>query len=297
MSSLVKVGFCVAYDWELLKISLPPVYKHADRICMSIDKNRKSWRGESYLFNEEQFRLWLSSIDTLKKIDVYEDEFSNSSKRAFENEGRQRSLMATRLGKGGWHIQIDCDEYFTDFKGYKDFLIRLNPNPTGEEKAINVSVFLFDLFKKVNKGYLIIENRKPFSAPFATTRPEYKGGRQNGHFNKLSPFFVIHETWSRDEAELKYKLSNWGHSTDEFAEPAIQESYIKLWSALDQHNYSFVRNFHFAVPHYWEKIKFVPAQSIEELLANFRPQLNIGLLKLFFANSRLLAKIRQLLGK
>ncbi len=31
--------------------------------------------------------------------------------------------------EGGWHIQIDADEYFLDFKGFVDFLIKLNDNP------------------------------------------------------------------------------------------------------------------------------------------------------------------------
>lgn len=44
----IKVGFCVAYDWNLLHVSIPKIYDDADVICLSIDKNRRSWAGLRY---------------------------------------------------------------------------------------------------------------------------------------------------------------------------------------------------------------------------------------------------------
>src|SRR5690349_10266607 len=111
---MIKVGFCVSYDWVLLKRSLPRVYGQADKICLSIDKNRRSWTGTPYVFDEDAFRSWISSVDVQNKIDVYEDDFALSNLSAMENDTRQRNLMAKRLGKGGWHIQVDSDEYFLD---------------------------------------------------------------------------------------------------------------------------------------------------------------------------------------
>ena len=64
----IKVGFCVAYDWELLRHSLPLVYADADIICLSIDKKRRSWAGASYQWNSESFQNFIQSIDTKKKI-------------------------------------------------------------------------------------------------------------------------------------------------------------------------------------------------------------------------------------
>src|SRR6478609_6414773 len=107
---IIKVGFCVAYDWHLLKRSVPLIYPHADVICLSVDKNSKSWGGEKYSFDKRAFREFVSAIDTQNKIDVYEDDFSLPQLSAMENDTRQRNLMAKRMGAGGWHIQIDSDE-------------------------------------------------------------------------------------------------------------------------------------------------------------------------------------------
>src|SRR5689334_5152113 len=110
--TLIKVGFCVAYDWDMLKKSVPIIYPFADVICLSIDINRRSWNGQPYLFDEQAFRAWLTKIDVDNKIDLYEDDFALLNLSAMENDNRQRNLMAKRMKKGGWHIQIDSDEYF-----------------------------------------------------------------------------------------------------------------------------------------------------------------------------------------
>src|SRR5947209_19632592 len=118
----IKVGFCVAYDWNLLRYSLPAVYNHADVICLSVDKNRKSWTGRSYSFDSDRFHEFLRANDPLKKIRLYEDDFSISTLSPMENEVRQRNLIAEFMGKDGWHIQLDTDEYFNDFRGFVSYL-------------------------------------------------------------------------------------------------------------------------------------------------------------------------------
>ena len=45
---MIKLGYCVAYDWDLLRYSIPKIYEHTDVICLSIDKNRQSWTGEFF---------------------------------------------------------------------------------------------------------------------------------------------------------------------------------------------------------------------------------------------------------
>lgn len=288
----------MAYDWSKLQHSLPLVYPYADVICLSIDKSRKSWSGTPYIFDDAAFRSWFQHADPQNKIYLYEDDFSLPDLTAMQNDSRQRNLMAERLGVGGWHIQIDSDEYFPDFKMFTDYLRQINSNPTSLEKPLNVHVFLYDLYKKVEGGYLIINNRKnrPFSAPFATTRPDYWSARQNGHFNLMSPFYVLHETWSRSEEELRFKLANWGHSAIELENEDIRESYIKLWKAIDRYNYQFVRDFHFSIPHCWESLQFIAANNIHELLQNFQPDLNVSKLELALHNNRVAGKFKQLVS-
>lgn len=296
---IIKTGFCVAYDWRLLENSLPPVYESSDIICLAIDKMRKSWAGNPFDFNEEEFYDLIRSIDVDKKIIIYEDDFSRSNLSARENCNLQRTLIAERMGSGGWHVQIDCDEYFSDFDGFVKFLLRLNPNPTGEEKPYNVKVFLYDLFKKVPDGYLYAYSNasRPFSAPFATTKPMYLRARNNGYFNKVSPFYVIHETWARSEEQLRFKLSNWGHSAEELQKESRRESLINLWKAIDSYNYHYIKNFHFSVAHGWEGLGFVKADNIREFILNFDPGFRINPFYLKLLNNRMYGRIRYIVDK
>jgi hypothetical protein len=296
---IIKTGFCVAYDWRLLENSLPPVYESSDIICLAIDKARRSWAGNSFEFNDAAFYTLIDNIDKDKKIIIYEDDFSRPDLTARENCNLQRTLIAKRMGEGGWHVQVDCDEYFSNFNGFVKFLLSLNDNPTGKEKPYNVNVFLYDLFKKVPDGYLYAyaNEKRPFSAPFATTRPQYLRARHNGYFNRVSPFYVIHETWARSEEELRFKLSNWGHSAEELKKVEMRESFINLWKAIDQYNYQYIKNFHFSVAHGWEGLGFVKAKDMQEFIINFNPGFKISGFYLRLLNNRMYGRIRYFIDK
>lgn len=297
-AQVIKTGFCVAYDWRLLANSLPPVYQSSDVLCLALDKKRRSWSGNVFDFDEQEFRRLIASLDPDGKIIIYEDDFYRAGNSARENCNLHRTMLADRMGKGGWHVQIDSDEYFKDFDGFAQYLKKLNSCPTGNEKPFNVHVFLYDLVKKLEHGYLYVDpgNDRPFSAPFATTKPDYVRARHNGHFNKTSPFYVLHETWARGEDELRFKLSNWGHSSEEMKHKGVQESFIKLWRALDENNYQYVRNFHFAQPEGWPRLGYAQGSNIPELMKNFNPPFHISGLELALNNSRLVGKLRQLTG-
>jgi hypothetical protein len=296
---MIKVGFCVAYDWHLLKSSVPRIYDRADKICFSIDRGRRSWSRQPYAFDNDAFFAWIKDIDHAHKIDVYEDDFSLEGLTAMENDSRQRTMMGQRMGIGGWHVQVDSDEYFVDFKGFCEYLLKLNPNPTGTEKPYNVHVYIYDLFKRLPDGFLIVteSGKRPFTQPFATTQPVYESARQNGHFNKVSPFYIVHETWARGEEELTFKLANWGHVSIELKDPQVRESYLNFWRIMDKHNCKFAHNFHFAVPVVWGGLKFVQADSIETLLRNFKPDFNVSSWYIKIVSSRVYGKFRQVIHK
>lgn len=286
-ANVIKVGFCVAYDWELLKTSIPRVYKGADIICLSIDKARKTWKGESYNFDEAAFRIFVSTIDTEKKIDVYEDDFSAPDLSAMQNDTRQRQLMADRMGKGGWHIQIDSDEHIINFAGCVRKLRKINPCPTGDEKPLNVCAFIIPLIKKVTNGYLMVDfkNQFPETLPLATTKPQYLRARNSGHFNKYISEFVIHETWARSDEDLWLKINNWGHSSEELDYEKKRISYYQLWRSLDEFNYQYVSNFHPAKAETWPAIKYSKAANTRELLDSFtEPKIPLNRFQLWMKN-------------
>lgn len=293
--SIIKVGFCVAYDWHLLKISVPLVYQEADLICFSIDKERRTWSGITYGFDQVDFDNWVAEIDREKKIIIDEGNFSDTSLSPIQNDNLQRNEMAKAMGPGGWHIQIDADEYILDFNGFCSYLKQFDQNPKpGEKKAINVCINLIPLIKFIYNGYIAAGANENYEvAPFATNAPVYHAARRNGHFNHISPYFALHETWARDEQVLWDKLNNWGHRDD-----FNKKSYFKLWLALDEENYKYIKNFHPIKGDTWPFLYFIPGTSQTELIANARKSSlwKVSRLKLRWKNSRLIQGIIQRIG-
>jgi len=298
-SKIIKVGFCVSYDYEMLKKSIPRIYKDADIICLAVDKNRKSWAGNKFDFDNEAFFSFIKEIDVDHKIDVYEEDFAIPTLNSRENCNRHRMLIAERMGKGGWHIQIDSDEYFFDFKGFTEYLKKIHPNPTGNEKGMNVNLSWIPLVKRTKNGFLFVDFGKklPEDQPFATNRPNYERARTNGYYCNLSPFYVLHETWARSDNDLLFKINNWGHSAEELSQKEVRMSYYNFWKILDEHNYQYAHNFHPALGRNWPLLGYIAADSIEDVFIKM-PQpkfpMNAFVLKLY--NSKIGAKLRQILG-
>jgi hypothetical protein len=275
------------------------VYEKSDIICIAIDKDRHTWSCNPYYINDSAFFQFINTIDVDNKIDIYEDDFSLSYLNARENCNRHRQLIAERLGKGGWHIQIDSDEYFLDFSSFVNKLLEIKPNPSGNEKPLNVHPNLITLFKKVDGGYLLVDSGNDFeTAPFATNVPKYERARHNGHFNIYTDCFVLHESWARNEEDLRFKIANWGHSAEELESKKSQESYINLWKALDRFNCHYLYNFHPAKAEVWPRLRFLPGQNVEELIRNTSwPAYPYSALWLFFKNNRNVARVKHFFMK
>ena len=241
----------------------------------------------------------IARIDVDNKIDVYYDNFYEPDLNARQNCNRQRTMISERMElDGGWYVQVDVDEYFADFDGFVKYLLKVNSNPSLSDKPVNIQVAQFPIIKKLDSGYLYVEfgEQKPNFGPFATNKPKYESARVNGHFNMYSPYYVIHETWSRGREELVFKLKNWGHSAEELQNEYLVDSYISLWDSLDENNYQFVRDFHFTIPDAWPRLEFCKGQNVKELLENFRPEYNPNRLILGMTNTRLYGKLKQLMS-
>lgn len=263
VDNAIKVGFCVAYDWPLLAYSLPLIYERANTICLSIDKDHVSWARRPFDWDEPGFRDLIKAIDTGSKIIVYEDNFHFNDLTPAENEVRQRRLIAERLGRGGWHIQLDCDEYFLDFGAFADFLI----SQPRRAYRFNVSCQLITIFKEVKDGYLYVQpdNADQFEfLQIASRTPCYHHGRRNDYFNIISDSIIVHQSWARSEEEILRKLSNWGH-TDDFN---IQE-YFEFWKDVNNDNFRQRRNLHPIQPACWPSLKHIRVGSINDLILTF----------------------------
>ena len=289
----IKVGFCVAYDWPLLRYAIPPIYKHADIICISLDSERKTWAGNDYEFDQQAFYNLLKELDPLGKIQVHKDNFHDSHLTAGQNEVRQRNKLAEAMGSGGWHIQLDCDEYFLEFEKFITFL----RSQKKANKRFNVCCPLITLFKEVDGGFLYVQPTASDQLEYiqiATQLPSYHYGRRNGDFNIYTNFLIIHQSWARSENEIRQKISNWGHIND-----FNQEKFMSGWKDLDKSNFVSWKNFHPIAPTIWPKLVWQPAITIQEFINNLN-QNSIPLptpWKLSLKNSRFISRLLALLKK
>lgn len=287
----IKLSFCVAYDWKFLQFSLPLVYDYADEICLAIDKDRISWAGKPFIFDELAFQNFLQSIDTNHKIKIYEDDFHQPELTPMENEVRQRQLMSEFMGKNnGWYLQLDSDEYILDFKGFVSYLKRLKPR-----RPINVCCPWITMYKQLNDGFLMIQHEKFRQIefiPVATNTPQYIHGRRNGHFNHFANFPILHQSWARTDEEVMQKLNNWGHNLDF----NILE-YYQFWSSIDKDNFCTIKNFHPFRPTEWSSLEFIKANTIPELLINYKEKGNLPHIKLQIKlkNSIFISRIKKIL--
>lgn len=288
-SSFIKVGFLVSYDWHLLKNAIPLIYTEADIMCLALDKKRLTWAGNKFDFDDEAFYKMIDNIDIDKKIKIYEDDFFVENLTPMQCEVRERNLLAKQMGEDGWHIQLDADEYFLNFKGFVIYLKKMSTT----QKEVNICVALLNLFKKIEKGVLYITNQQLDLIQIATNKPSYEYGRKNGYFNHISPFYILHDTWARSEKEVWQKISNWGHKND-----FDVEEYYSFWKGLDENNYHQVKDFHPINPSVWSELQFIEGQKIADIVQKFvKKDFPISKFALFLKNNRNIARIKHFWSK
>jgi len=262
MDNTVKVGFLVSYDYNYLFHSIPLVYKYADAIFLAIDKNHKTWSGDE-LFIPQDFFNWLETIDLEKKITLYQDDFYDSTLSSMQNDTRERNMLARFMGAGGWHIQIDADEYFINFENFVKFLKEdIEDYIDDILQPICVYVNVLTIYKELKEGYLIVESEEYL--PIATRHPQYEFARVIKGDKLLINYKMIHQSWGRSEDDLKKKLKNWSHKDD-----FNIDSYFRLWQVCDNFNYKYYHDFHPLEPSTWSKLMYIKSRDIQGLVNEF----------------------------
>lgn len=263
--NVIKAGYLISYDYAYIFNSIKLIYDHVDSIVISYDADNKTWAGND-IFIPKSFFAEIQAIDVHKKITLYKDRFCIPNREPMELETRQRNMMAEKMGKGGWHIQIDSDEYAYDFKLLTEFLRKnrfLTKNP--KKTPVNFLVNLIVLFKQNKEGFYVIE---PFneSCFLITNNPIYEKARkpQVGRDIKLD-YFMIHQSWARSPADIEQKIKNWGHKNDF----DVQQFYEK-WKDLNENNYKEYIDFHPLPGSYWGKLEFFKAINIQDFIEKFK---------------------------
>ncbi|MFT3795766.1 hypothetical protein [Flavobacterium sp.] len=265
----VKIGFLISYDYKYIYDALRIVYDYADEIILAIDKDRLTWAGKPYDFDESLFEK-IKAVDPKNKISFYEDAFYVPGMTPMELDTRERNMLSEKMGADCWQLQIDADEYFLNFDEVYQFLqknrflvYRPDLNP------VNIRGNWITLFKKTENGFLYIDNEEHF--PFATNLVgKYNfardmGGKHNDEV--LTNFRALHHSWARDPEEIHQKINNWSHKDD-----FDGEAFFKFWLSIDENNYRDIYDFHPIYKGAWLKLKFIASTDIHDFIQKFNAE-------------------------
>jgi hypothetical protein len=259
---MIKIGYLLSYDYEMLLTSVKQLYNYADKIVIAVDSERKTWSGNTFVIPDSFFSE-IKIFDKKNKIQFYFDKFYLPSLTPMECESRERNLVLKKMGKG-WKIQLDVDEYIYDFKKVSQYLKKywyLNLFPT--LTPICFQGKLITLFRELPDGYLYIENDEKF--PFITNQTKNIHTRRNDEIrNHFLNIKVIHQSWARSEEQIHLKIKNWGHRDD-----FDTESYFQFWKTLNSSNYEQFQDIHPIVPNIWNFLKFMPSSSIDDFIKKY----------------------------
>lgn len=257
----IHVGFLLSYDYEKLKLSIPPVYKGADRIFIAIDENYLTWSGNKFEVDPSFFE-WLKEFDTDNKVEIYRDSFYVPSLTGIQMDTRERHMLSLKMGIGNWLVQVDSDEYFIDFAGFVKQLRRHDAfldNP--EKHPVQISGFHIDIYKYLDEGILYVKNT--CKVLLATNYPNYKLARQSRERIIYVDTFTFHESLSRSERDLEYKINNWSHRED------INPEFLTKWKKANKDNYKDITDVFYLNPAQWKELGFVPVTNMEDIKRHF----------------------------
>lgn len=253
----IHVGFLMSYDYEKLKYSIPPVYNEADAIYIALDKDQRTWKGNSFQI-DDTFYTWLEAFDTEHKITIYKDDFYVSKMDAIQNDTRERTMLSEQMGIGNWLVQVDADEIFLDFKNFVRTLRAYDHFLDQPEKQpIQIAGFLINIYKYLEQGILYVN--EPTKVMLATNYPNYKRARNTKQRVIYTDNVLLHECLSRTEEELKFKLENWGHSHQ------LNEEFFPKWKKANETNYKELKDLFYMDPKIWKGLGYLPSKNLDAM--------------------------------
>jgi hypothetical protein len=256
---MIKVGYLISYDYNMIFSSMDQLYNHVDEIYLAIDKKRLTWSGNQYELPDTFFEE-IKSFDVKKKIKFYFDDFYKEDLSPSECDTRERTLLSRKMGKG-WLLQIDVDEYIYDFEKIANYLrkkwhLLLFPSLTPVVFRAN----WITLYKQLDDGFLYIKNNETF--PIITNVPFYEYCRENNSvINVQTNLQVIHQSWARTDEEVATKLKNWSHRKD-----FNTSKYLEFWKNLTSENYQSFTDFHPVYPKDWNKLFYIKSGGIKNFI-------------------------------
>jgi hypothetical protein len=231
----------ISYDAAYLASSIKTYYDYVDEIVLGLDKDRVSWSGNTFSFNENKLWSELNAIDGDSKIHIIEDNFHRSS-NPIENDTYERNYLK-HYCSSDLILSFDADEQLIN---PNDFFNKFCPLIDFRHDA-ELSFTWFLLYKEFESGYLIIadETRKNVFTKdvqgFSANRDlhTFTYCRWTNATKKIkSPLAVLHYSFCRPDKELKDKINNFGHSKESKVDP-----FYAIRDTVTLENYKNLKNF------------------------------------------------------
>jgi hypothetical protein len=264
----------IAYDAHMLPSSIKSYYPYVDEIVLGLDKDRVSWSGNKFSFDENKLWKELKNIDIKNKIHIVEEDF-HGSKVPIENDNFERNYLKSSC-TNDLILSFDADEILVNSKEFFiDFL------PLCERYYVSSElVFTWFLpYKKLKMKNPHTNELLDHTLMIANNDGTFFRGDQQGFAcSKDSTFTycrwtdkkrkiltnlaIMHYSFCRPDKEVEMKINNYGHSADKNDDP-----FLHNWRLVDEKNYSQLRNFktHQYGGGQWEKLLPVPDQVLMDV--------------------------------
>ena len=234
----------ISYDAAYLPESVSKYYNYVDEIILGLDKNRTTWSGNSFSFDEKQLWADLSAIDGDSKISIIEEDFVKS-KVAIENDNYERNFLKAQC-TNDWIFSIDADEYLVN---PKDFFYNYCPIVERYYNKADICMTWATPYKTIGDATLVIadEDGSPFfgenqgmttSKDSTFTYARWTDKSAAGYNRLMSPLVAIHWSLCRSKEDLHQKINNIGHS-----DLVENDPFYQIWEQVTLENYEELHNF------------------------------------------------------
>ena len=241
----------IAYDYQYAFTSIKSYYEIADEIILAIDKDRISWSGMKYDFDDDLFNSTIKEIDVQSKIKVIQESFHKTNS-PITNDTNKRNVISTYCVKDNIIIGIDSDEVLLNAKEFVEWLSNYSPQ-------YDISCHLLTVYKSFG-DQLLIAMPEEKTVIGTALRNQYRQARNTHHSAILSPLKLLHYSWGRTEEQLKQKLANFGHS-NQFNIP----KYFGMWKNVTLENYKALKHFHPLGPKQngWQYLELINLKDVK----------------------------------
>ena len=261
----------ISYDAAYLPESISKYYNYVDEIVLGLDKNRTTWSGNSFSFDEDKLWSDLSAIDGDSKISIIEEDFVKS-KVAIENDNYERNFLKTQCSND-WIFSIDADEYLINTK---DFFYNYCPLVERYYNKTDICMTWATPYKTIDNTTLVIANEDgtPFfgenqgmttSKDSTFTYARWTDKSAAGHNRLMSPLVAIHWSLCRDKDALHEKINNIGHS-----DLVENDPFYQIWNQVTLENYEELHNFKSSGlgTAQWPILRAIPSDEVTNYIDN-----------------------------